>query len=106
MADDLAVSVAGRDVSDGGAVETVAEYGRPMVLDISIRNLTDEQIVGLRVLSNIPEGAWSVSGPADIAPRAGARLAMAIDAGALYDAPATLKRIAVDLEYRKVRRFG
>ena len=106
MTDDLDVVVAGRDVDDGGTVEAVAEYGRPLLLDIVVRNLTALEIAGLRVLSNLPDSAWTVDGPAAIAPHGEARLTMAVDAGALYDAPATLKRIVVDVEYRKVRRFG
>ena len=106
MADDLAVEVAGRDVGDGGTVEAVVEYGATLYLDVSVRNLTDMEIGDLRVLSNLPDGSWTVDGPGTIPPHGGAKLVMSVDAAALYDSPATLKRIAVDLEYTKVRRFG
>lgn len=106
MGDDLAVRVAGRNVGDGGTVEAVVEYGSTLFLDVHIRNLTDMEIADLRVLSNLPDGSWTVDGPGTIVPHGEAKCVMSVDAAALYDAPATLKRIAVDLEYTKVRRFG
>lgn len=106
MASDVDVTVAGRDVPAGGGVDVIAEYGKPLILDVSVRSQTDREIVDLRVLSNLPDGAWTADGPDAIPPHGEARIVLSVDAAALYDAPATLKRIAVDLEYRLVRRFN